>query len=189
MCLPLAAAGGASALSSFMSAMAAAQLAVSTVSAVGQYRGQKQQFNSQSDAIRREAALERMDSERQAFQEAQEAAGEANEHARQTRSEMASLDAILGEFGGGATAVRKQASFGIQSGQNLATIQDNARKVQSEIGWSNLARESTSQSRLASLQRPSSAHLGLTIAGAGARYGLAKAEADRYMPPDAKNKL
>lgn len=149
---------------------AIASAAISAVGAVSAHNAQEDQAEAQAKAVLQNRDAARMDNERAMQQAAEAAAGEANTHAMQARRDMAAFDAITGEAGGGVSAKRQAAAIGIQNGQDLTTVQSNARKGQAEIGFGDSAAGIKASQQLASIKQPSMLETGLTIAGAGVRY-------------------
>jgi predicted flap endonuclease-1-like 5' DNA nuclease len=161
--------------------MAAMSLAAQAASSVMQYQGQKAQAdytNKANDIAKKEYAdqqAERHAEELRSQQEAYESSqSEANAYQDQAMKERASLDALLGEYGGGVSADRRLASLGIREGQDLATLKSNATKQQQAIGMGSRADQHSLAVQAASLrpaERPSALGAGLTIASAALNYG------------------
>jgi hypothetical protein len=154
-----------------------ATLALSTLSAVGQYEAQSEAADQQErqNENQRKALLMQRDGERMDAERAQQAAYEAaasstNEHAHQAMKDLAYFDAISGESGGGVTSQRKAAAIGIANGQDQATIASNAQKQQVEIGFGDFASANRAKAGIDAIQsvrKPSLLQAGLTIAGNG----------------------
>jgi hypothetical protein len=151
--------------------MAAISAGITGLQAVTGYAAQSDAADAQALKINQERASARMDAERAQQQAYEQAAGEANAHSMKAASDMALFDAIAGENGGGVSSQRGAAAIGIQNGQDLATINSNARKGQSEIGFGDLAAGNRATQSLAAIRQPSLLEAGLTIAGAGVSYG------------------
>jgi len=94
---------------------------------------------------------------------------------------MATLDAIAGEYGGGASVDRSRAVMGIQSSEELATIASNAKGKLNESAAAGYARNARAASQLRSIQRPSLAATGLQI-GAAALDAYGRYDAARPQP-------
>jgi|GEM_PF-6152523 len=162
-------------------ALAIASFAVTTVQTYMQYQGQKAQAdwqNRQNEEARKRIQLEYdrriSDGERMRREQYEEDASEVNAYQQQAQRERASLEALLGEYGGGNTGDRKLAAIGIQQGQDLATVRSNATKKQAELGYqesSDLWNISNQVHSLTPAVRPSALGAGLTIAGAGLQLG------------------
>lgn len=151
--------------------LAAVQLGLTAAGAVASHQAEQDAADKQARAIQQQRDAARMDAERQQQQQYEEAAASANAHALQAHKEMAAFDAISLEAGGGATATRGGVAMGIRQGQDLATINANARRAQVEIGMGDLAAGNKAQQQMASIKQPSLLQAGLTIAGAGVTYG------------------
>ena len=146
-------------------------LAISGASAVASHEAQSDAADAQARSIQQNRDAARSDAERAQQQAAEQQAGEANEQAMRSHRDMALFDAIAGENGGGNSSMRGAAALGIQQGQDLATVNSNAQKVQSEIGFGDLAAGTRASQGLAAIKQPSLLEAGLTIAGAGVKYG------------------
>lgn len=156
MCLPVA-------------ALAVLTLATTAISAYSQYQSQKKLAESQAQAVQFERATDNMDADRAIHDERERAAAEANAHAQQANRDMAAMAAMNSEFGGNG---RNMAALGIQQGQDLATIQRNSQRAQTEIGIGDLSAGTRAANSLASIRKPSALQAGLTIANAGLQYGM-----------------
>lgn len=140
------------------------------------------QHNSQADAAEKEGAaikrnleLQQMDSARQMDQLATQGAEEMNAAARQAMADMAGLDAIAQEYGGGNTVERTKSIQTIQADEQLATIGANARGGIFESAFQATAAQERAKSQLASIRTPSRAATVLQIgAAAGNSYGSYK---------------
>ncbi len=123
---------------------------------------------------RQDEQLSQMDIARQRQQEYEAAAGEANSYASQALRERGEMDAILGEGFAGNTGERRTAAMGIRQGNDMATLNSNASKVQAELGYASMAASNTRNQRIASLRDatgPSAFGTALTIAGSAMRTG------------------
>jgi hypothetical protein len=146
-------------------------MAASAAQGVASYAAANQQAKAQADAVNAQNRATQMDLERQASQQREDGAAEANAYAQQARRDMSLLDALVGEGAAGNSADRAGVVQTLKNEQDLATIQNNSRRGQSEIGFSSLASTNTAKQRMAAIQRPSLLQTGLTIAGAGLNYG------------------
>lgn len=146
--------------------IAYATLALATVSAGVQYDQGRRTANQQRDAIKRNEELQAMDAARQQSQLAAQGAEEMNAAQRQAMADMATLDAIAGEYGGGNTVNRTATVQGIQAGEQLATIRSNARTGLNEAAAGAFAARERSMSQLRNVQGPSLFGTALQIGGA-----------------------
>jgi hypothetical protein len=156
-------------------------LAAQAGSAVVQHQGQKAQADytdKANDIARKQFSIEedtqRMDGERQRMQEYQEAASEVNAFQAEAMREQATLDALIGESGGGNTGTRQLATLGTRQGQDLATLSSNFTKRQAEMGFQQSAAIGSTRAKASTLrpgERPSMLGTGLTIAGATLQGG------------------
>lgn len=153
-------------------------LALSTFSAGAAHDSGRKTANQQADAIKDENDRQALDTARQQTQLAQQGAEEMNDSQRRSVAHMATLDAIAGEYGGGASVDRGRAVAGIQSAEGLASIASNARGKLNESAAASYARNTRAASQLRSIQRPSLANTGLQIASAAidtyGRYDAAR---------------
>lgn len=161
-----------------------ASAAASAAGAYAQYDGQRKQANytdKANDIARHQIELEadaaRADQERMRTQQAEQAASETNAYEDAARKQRASLDALIGEYGGGNTGERRLATLGMAQGQDLATMQSNAQKASAEAGFQGTAALSSINSKVTGLtpgMKPSSTGLALNLAStaltAGSRY-------------------
>jgi hypothetical protein len=143
-----------------------ASLAISAATAGASYDSGRKTANTQSDAIKRNDELQAMDSARQQSQISAQGAEDMNQAARAAQSDMASLDAISGEYGGGNSVNRSRSVLGIQSSESAATVSGNAKNSLNESAASAYANHSRNYSQLGAIQRPSLAMAGLQIGGA-----------------------
>jgi hypothetical protein len=151
--------------------MAGISAGLSGVQAVAGYMAQSSQADAATLKINQDRQAARMDAERQQQQAYEASAAEANAQAMRAADVLATFDAISGENGGGVSSQRGAAVIGIQNGQDLATVNRNAQKTQQEIGFGDLAAGTRASQSMASIKQPSLLEAGLTIAGAGVRYG------------------
>ncbi|QSI31477.1 hypothetical protein GNX71_18590 [Variovorax sp. RKNM96] len=135
--------------------------------------------DAQAKAIKQANDLKQNDLDRQQQQLTEQRAAEANALAMRQREDMAAFDVIAGENGGGITSQRGLASLGIQQGQDTATLKDNGLKQSAEIGYAKAAASTGAASKLSTIQQPSYAQAGLSIASAGVSYGTAQSKYDR----------
>lgn len=137
---------------------------------------------NQSEALSKAENLRQMDMERQMNQQAAAATDEMNAAHRAALSDMATLDTIAGEYGGGNTATRGRAVAGVQQGEGLATIAANARNGLSEIGYAAQASRTNSLAQIRSIQTPSQVGTLLAMgsqAAAGANASQQNAKLDK----------
>lgn len=161
--------------------LAALSLAASAGGAALQYMqadnaadAQEAQNRQMQEIWKQEEALAQMDLERQRRQEYEAAAAEANAYSMEARKQMAAAEALIGEGGAGNTGNRRLSTLGSQAGQDMATLRDNATKVQQELGFASAAASNSSRQKMASLRapdRPSLLGTALTIGAAGIQYG------------------
>lgn len=159
----------------------ATSLAVSAISAGASYDSGRKSANQQADAIKTANDLQALDTAREQSQLAQEGAEQMNDAQRRSVAYMATLDAIAGEYGGGAYVDRRRAVMGIQSSEELATIASNAKSKLNESAAAGYARNARAASQLKSIQRPSLAATGLQI-GAAALDAYGRYDAARPQP-------
>lgn len=143
-----------------------ASLAITAATTAASLDTQRKTGNQQADAIQKSQDLQDLDAARQQTELASQGAEAMNEGARRTQSQMATLDAISGEYGGGLTADRSRAVMGLQNSENLATVASNAKSAMNEAAAGSYASRARSQSQMAAIQRPSVALAGLQIGGA-----------------------
>ena len=159
----------------------ATSLAVSAIGAGVSYDSGRKSANQQADAIKTANDLQALDTAREQSQLAQEGAEQMNDAQRRSVAHMATLDAIAGEYGGGASVDRSGAVMGIQSSEELATIASNAKSKLNESAAAGYARNARAASQLKSIQRPSLAATGLQI-GAAALDAYGRYDAARPQP-------
>lgn len=112
-------------------------------------------------------------------------ASEVNAHEDQAMRERAQLDALIGEYGGGVTGERRLSSLAMQQGQDLATISDTAAKRQQEISLGtagDLRSINSKYSTLPSVNRPSRAGLGASLASSVLTFGAKRNEINNPKP-------
>lgn len=144
-----------------------ASLALSAATAGISYDNSRKTAKDQADAIKRGDELNMMDTARQQSQQAAQGAEAMSQAARRAQAEMASLDTIAGEYGGGVSADRSRSTLGVQQGEELATISSNARSGLNESSAGAYASRSRANSQLRSIQGPSLAMTALQIGQAG----------------------
>lgn len=154
--------------------------ALAVGSAVVSHNAQATQAEQEGAAIKRNQELQAMDSARQQDQLAVQGAEEMNAAARRATADMAGLDAIAAEYGGGNTVDRTRTIQSIQSDEQLATIRANARGGIFESAFQANAARERSQSQLNAIRTPSQAGTLLQIGAAltnsyGNYKGLTKA--------------
>lgn len=147
-------------------ALMAASLALSAVSAGASYDSGRKTANQQADAIKTANDLQALDTAREQSQLAQQGAEQTNDAERRSQAYLATLDAIAGEYGGGASVDRGRAVAGIQASEEMATIASNAKGKLNESSASAFARNVRTSAQLRAIQRPSLAATGLQIGGA-----------------------
>lgn len=147
-----------------------ASLAISAASAGVQYDTGRKTANTQADAIKRNDELQALDSARQQSQIAAQGAEDMNQAARAAHADLASLDAIAGEYGGGNSVDRARSVIGVQAGESAATVSANARGSLNESAAAAYAGHSRNLSQIGAIQRPSLALAGLQIGGALTDY-------------------
>ncbi len=160
--------------------LALLSLAASAGSAVIQYQSQANAADAQEQAnniareqIQKEELLARSNAERQRQAQREADTAEANQYALEAQRSRAALAAMLGEFGGGNTGERRLATIGVQQGQDLATIQSNADRKQSELSLNENAQITSIRNKTSALpmvSQPSLAGTALSIAGSGIQY-------------------
>lgn len=140
-------------------------MAISAATTISQHNAQMDAAKNQQDALDLNNRVTHMDLQRQATQQAEQAAGENNAYAAAARRDMATLDAFNGEYGGGNTGNRAVAVMGVQQGQDFATIGSNAMKKQGEISLASTASNLSTSQGIAAINKPSMTGSLLTIAG------------------------
>jgi hypothetical protein len=141
---------------------------ISIAAAAVQSQQANKAANKQAQALGVQAQNQQNALDLQQQQTAAQAADRQNEAVKQARAEGATFDAIAGEYGGGVTADRGHAATAFEQNQNLAAIDRDRNAALSQIGQESKGVESSYQSNLASIQRPSYIGTALTIAGAAA---------------------
>lgn len=142
-------------------------LAISAISAAAQHDSQRKTANTQADALKRTDELAQMDTARMQSQQAAQGAEEMNQAARSMQADLAALDTIAGEYGGGNTATRTRSTMGVQASEKLATIASNAKAGLNEASAGAFAARSRTNSQLRSIQGPSMVNTALQIGNAG----------------------
>lgn len=145
-------------------------LAASAVGTGVQYEQQRQSANVQADAIEREQNAQLNDQARIMEQQRQSDMAQANAYADQARARMAHMETILGEGGSGVTGDRKLTALGLEQGQDMVTLADNARKRSEDLSFGSYATKVRGSNALASISQPSLLGSGLTLASAGLRF-------------------
>lgn len=130
------------------------------------HEAQVDMAEKQGQAIAEANALQQMDLARQRDQQLAQATDQTNEAHRQALADMATLDAIAGEFGGGNTANRGRAVLGVQQGETLATIGTNALNGLTETAFASRAAYRNASSQIRSIRAPSQLEGLLTIGSA-----------------------
>jgi hypothetical protein len=131
-----------------------------------QHNAQSEQAENEGAAIKRNTELQALDSARQQDQIAAQGAEEMNASARQAHADMAGLDAIAQEYGGGNSVDRTRTIQSIQADEQLATIRANARGGIFESAFQATAARERAQSQLRAIRTPSSAGTYLQIGAA-----------------------
>lgn len=140
-------------------------MAISAATTISQHNAQMEGAKNQQDALDLNNRVTHMDLQRQAGQQAEQAAGENNAYAAAARRDMATLETFNGEYGGGNTGSRAMSVMGVQQGQDFATIGSNAMKKQGEISLSSTASNLSTSQGMAAINKPTIAGSLLTIAG------------------------
>ena len=163
------AAAGPAAAATASTTMLAIQTAVSIGSAVMAFVGQKQAAKKQEKAAMTAYNNDRAQLEEQRRQEGLQARQQMSERGKQALFERARLRAASAEGGVGGNSIDRifnENSFA--AGQDMATMQENARNGVRQSMQQGEAMRSTAQSRLNAIERPSMLSTGLQIAGIGA---------------------
>lgn len=174
MCLPLAAAAAAVTIASTMASFAAQQ---------NQAKAQSQANAYATQQMQNAADQRRMDGERQANEQSQQDASAAMQYQQDAMRQRASLDTLIGEYGGGNTGDRRLATLDMRQGQDYATLANNATRNQQEIGLSTAADMTSIRSgvnSLPSVQRPSLVGLGASLAGSYLTFKGRQEAMDNY---------
>lgn len=149
-----------------------AAFGLTSATAVYQHQEGVKTAERQSEALSLQEGLTQMDLERKQAQQREADAEEMNAAHRSALSDLASLDAIAGEYGGGKTAERGRAVLGVQQGETLATVGANSRKGLAEASYASIASKRNTIAQIRSIQAPSRVGTALSIANAGAQaYG------------------
>lgn len=152
--------------------MAMLMMALAAGTAVYSHEQQSQAAEDQGEALNEAEKARQSDMERAMQQQAEAATEEMNAAHRASLNDMATLEAIAGEFGGGNTVSRARAVTALQHNENLATVTANGRRSVAEIGYASRASQFNTRNQLSSIQTPSKVGLALQIANAGAQaYG------------------
>lgn len=155
-----------------------ASLAITAASTAASLDTQRKTGNQQADAIQKAQDLQALDAARQQTELGSQGAEAMNDAARRSQAQLATLDAISGEYGGGLTADRGRAVAGLQSSENLATVSSNSKSAMNEAAAGAYANQARSQSQLNAIQRPSVALAGLQL-GASALDAYNRYDANR----------
>lgn len=147
--------------------IALAGLALSAATTAAAYVQADENADRQQEALDKAEALNQMDLSRQRDQQAQAGAQQMNEAARQASKDMALFDVYAGEFGGGNSVDRAGTVKSVQNGEALATINQNIKTGMSENAFASAASVQQTNSRLASIQRPSAIGTTLQIGAQG----------------------
>ena len=117
----------------------------------------------QSQALSQAADLRQADLDRQMLQQGAASAEEMNAAHRSAMSDMATLDTLSGEYGGGNTVARGRSVLAAQQDETLATVGANARNGLAEIGHASIASNQNALSQIRAIQAPSRAGTMLQI--------------------------
>lgn len=143
---------------------------ISAATALASYAQGTATASAQEEAIKRNAALQQADLDRQAGEQREAEAAQMNEQARSAMKDMALFDAVAGEFGGGVSNDRAAAALAIQQGEGTATMAKNSDNAARQNSMTSLALQAQAGSQLASISRPSLIGTALTIGGSYADY-------------------
>ena len=143
-------------------------LAIAAVSATASYVQADKSAKVQEHNLEMDRNATIMALTRQADQQGQQGAAQANEHARKASADAALFDATAGEYGGGLTSDRMRGVATIRQSEDLATIQSNATQAAGEGSFRQVGANRQADAALASISRPSGLGTALQIAGAGA---------------------
>lgn len=151
---------------------------------------------NQSEALSKAADLKQADLDRQMLQQGAANAEEMNAAHRSALNDMATLDTLSGEYGGGNTVARGRSVLQIQQDETLATVGANARNGLAEIGHASIASDQNALSQIRAIQYPSKVGTMLQIGtqALGAYNNsqqqdkldlAAQGRTTRYVPPKA----
>lgn len=152
--------------------MSIAAFGLTAGTTVMQHQAGVRAAEKQGEALVKADALRQSDLERQLNQQQAQGAEEMNAAHRAALSDNATLDALAGEYGGGATVDRARAVGGLQQGETLATISANSRNGLAETGYTSISSRQNTLSQLRAIQAPSQVGTALAIASNGVNaYG------------------
>lgn len=143
-------------------------LAISAVSSVAAYSGQRQQARAQEAGIRanyreRDAAMQA-----QQFEQNQQATQQMSQRAVEALRQRGRLAAALADSGlGGSSQSRLFGDIDMQEATDLATLEANRASAIAQGERQRRANTSGTNAELASIRQPSLLGTGLQIAGAG----------------------
>ncbi|MFN3914735.1 MAG: hypothetical protein ACK4K3_07430 [Aquabacterium sp.] len=145
---------------------------LSAGSAFMNYEAQVDAAENQGQALVDAENARQADLARQMQQQAEAATEEMNAANRQAIADMATLDAVAGEYGLGRSVSRERAVMGVQQGETMATIRANGRRNLAEIGYGARASQANTRAQLKAIPVPSKVGLALQIGSAAAQsYG------------------
>lgn len=145
----------------------AASAVVGVASTVAAQDAARKSANTQADTINANNAAEHMDAQRTEDQLAGATAEQMSMRAIEARKNLARIQTLNGEGGGGATGDRLANESAFNANQDQATIGDNFKKQASQLAFGGAAASRSAQSQMASIRQPSLLGTGLTIAGQG----------------------
>lgn len=139
--------------------------------AVMSYAGQKQQAKAQENAIRANDAQQMQTMEVQQWQARGAASEQMSERAKAAATERARLTVLSAESGlAGANTDRMFNESAFNAGQDITSIQRNARNTQQQQELEKKSLRTQNEGKFNTIQRPSILGTGLQIAGSYADY-------------------
>lgn len=155
-------------------------LVIAAASAAHGHETARRTANITKDGLKRESDLQQADLARQRDQQFAADAAATNAHAKQAAKEAALFDVVAGEYGGGNSVDRARTVGSVNTGEQLATLADNARTGMGEASFRSFSLAEQATSRLNSIQMPSKLGTALQIGAAGTRiYSGYRADQDR----------
>ncbi|MGQ0596756.1 virion core protein, T7 gp14 family [Aquabacterium sp.] len=110
---------------------------------------------NQSEALSKAEDMRQADLSRQMDQQNAAAADEMHTAHKAALANMATLDTLSGEYGGGNTASRERSVLQLQQEEDLATVNANNRNALAEIGQSSIASRQGTLSQIKAIKAPS----------------------------------
>ncbi|KGM41695.1 hypothetical protein JY96_20945 [Aquabacterium sp. NJ1] len=110
---------------------------------------------NQSEALSKAEDMRQADLSRQMEQQNAAAADEMHAAHKAALADMATLDTISGEYGGGNTVSRGRSVQQLQQDENLATVNANNRNAMAEIGQASIASRQNALSQIKAITAPS----------------------------------